>query len=347
MKKIQTITKIAKWASIACFFILLNTSCNNDLNLIEGSKDVPIVYGFLSLNDTAVYIRVEHAFVDAKTPPATIAQVADSLYYANAIVTLVRVSNNEKFVLTRVNGNTEGYVRNDGIFAKAPNYLYKRKTADLGMRADEQWKITIQRTGDAKIVAQATTKVVGDNTITAPQANAVLVLKYDLVANTSNAFNVRMETMESSARAYDVKVIVNYDEVIGSVRTAKTAEWLLASGTIRQAASVQTNFSGRNAKDFYTFLSNTIPVNTAATRFFKTMDVELTAVGPELIEAATVGIANIGITGSQAIPTYTNVENGLGVFSSRNKTIVKGVKLNSESLDLLTNGELTKNLNFR
>jgi hypothetical protein len=341
MKNVQTTVKFALLASL---FILFSASCNDELNLIESSKETPIIYGFLSLKDTATYIRVEHAFVDAKIPAATIAQVADSLYYSNVTVTLVRVSNNEKFVLTRVNGNTEGYVRNDGVFAKAPNYLYKIKNSTLSMRADEQWRIVVQRNGDTKVLAQATTKVIGDYNIFAPQAGAFLYLIYD---NTSSStFNVSIETTEQSAKFFDVKVIVNYDELIGTNRTAKKAEWLLAGGSPRRAGDVQVFFK-RNAKDFYTFLGNNIAVNSSATRYFKDFDIEVTGGGQELIDFVNVGIANIGITGSQAIPTYTNVENGLGIFTSRNKTVLKGIKLNDQSIEVLKTGELTKNLNFR
>ena len=337
MKNIQT---TLKWAAFVLLFIVFNSSCNDELNLIGSGKETPIVYAFLSLNDTATYIRVEHAFVDATKPAADLAKVADSLYYSNITVTLVRVSNNERFVLMRVDGNTEGYRRDDGIFAKSPNYLYKVKNANLAMQADEQWRIIIQRNGDTKILAQATTKVIGNYTIFAPQAGASLFLTYD------NTFNVSIETTETTAKFYDVKVIMNYDEVIGSVRTPKKAEWLLASGSPRRGTDIQTSFR-RNARDFYTFLGNNIPVNANATRFFKDFDIEVTGGGQELIDFVNVGIANIGITGSQAIPTYTNIENGLGLFTSRNKTVIKGMKLNDQSIDLLKTGELTKNLNFR
>ncbi|MBL7816945.1 MAG: DUF4249 family protein [Saprospiraceae bacterium] len=337
MKKIQT---TSLYAVFACFFCLFNISCNNDLDLVEGGKEVPIVYGFLSLNDTATYIRIEHSFVDENKPAGELALIADSLYYANINVTLVRVSNNEKFNLTRVNGTTEGYPRDKGTFAQSPNYLYKAKNSTLSMRADEQWRIVVQKTGDTKVLAQATTKVVGDYNIFAPQAGTSLFLTYD------NTFNISVESSELTAKFYDVKVIVNYDETIGSTMTAKKAEWLLASGSPRRATDAQSFFR-RNAKDFYVFLANAIPVNTNATRKFKDFDIEVTAGGQELIDFVNVGISNIGITGSQAIPTYTNIENGLGIFTSRSKAVLKGMKLNQQSLDLLTNGDLTKNLNFR
>ena len=208
------------------------------------------------------------------------------------------------------------------------------------MRADEQWRITLQRAGDTKTLAQATTKVIGNYSIFAPQAGAFLFLTYD------NTFNVSIETTELSAKFYDAKIVVNYDELIGTTRTAKKSEWLLASGSPRLGADIQT-YIRRNAKDFYNTLANNIPVNANATRYFKDFDIEVTAGGQELIDFVNVGIANIGITGSQAKPTYTNIENGLGLFTSRNKAVLRGVKLNDQSLDLLKTGDVTKGLNFR
>ena len=124
---------------------LLLSGCKNELVTIESWKEIPVIYGILSLGDTATYIRVEKAFVDATKSPNDIAQIPDSLYSNDVTVSLIRTKNNERFNLTRVDGNTEGYKRDGGIFAQSPNYLYKAKNATLSMRGDEQWRIVIQR----------------------------------------------------------------------------------------------------------------------------------------------------------------------------------------------------------
>ncbi|NNL93551.1 MAG: hypothetical protein HKO66_15020, partial [Saprospiraceae bacterium] len=64
-------------------------SCDNELNVVEDFKDIPVVYGFISMSDTAQYIRVERAFIDETESALVLAQNPDSLYYLNASVTLI------------------------------------------------------------------------------------------------------------------------------------------------------------------------------------------------------------------------------------------------------------------
>ncbi|KAA3638695.1 MAG: hypothetical protein DWQ02_04770, partial [Bacteroidetes bacterium] len=62
------------------------TACTTDFQLEGEWKDIPVVYGFISVADTAHYIRVEKAFLEPGGDANQIAQIADSLYYDNATV---------------------------------------------------------------------------------------------------------------------------------------------------------------------------------------------------------------------------------------------------------------------
>ena len=321
-------------------------SCKNELVTIEGWKDIPVVYGLLSLNDTATYFRIEKAFVDATKTPNELAQLPDSLYYKDATVTLVRTRNNERFNLTQVNGNTEGYVRNDGIFAKAPNYLYKIKNSVLNMKADEEWRIEVLRKGESKPIAKAVTKVIGIYDVTNPSTTPVF-LRLD------NTFNITLETEEKTGKIYDIKLLFNYDETDPTKPNStlsKQLKWAFTTSGLRRSSGNIPDpiitFT-RKGQDFYEFIGNNIPVTAGITRTFKSIDFEIYVGGQEFIDYINVGIANTGITGSQTIPTYTNIENGLGLLSSRNKTVKTGVKLSTDALELLKNSEFTKKLNFR
>jgi hypothetical protein len=332
---------------IFLFSLLLSfNACKNELVTIEGWKDIPVVYGLLSLSDTASYFRVEKAFVDATKTPNELAQLPDSLYYKDATVTLVRTKNNERFNLTQVNGNTEGYVRKDGVFAKAPNYLYKIKNSVLNMKADEEWRIEVVRKGESKPIAKAVTKVIGNYEITNPSTGAVF-LRLD------NSFNLNLETEEKTGRVYDVKLLFNYDETDPTKPNStvnKQVKWDFTSGGLRKSSGNQPDpilsFT-RRGQDFYEFLGANIPTTAGIVRSFKSIDFEVSIGGQEFIDYINVGIANTGITGSQTIPTYTNIENGLGLFSSRNKVVKTGVKLSADAIELLKNSEFTKKLNFR
>ncbi len=326
--------------------ILAVAGCKNELVTVDTWRDIPVVYGILNLNDTATYIRVEKAFVDKDKSPFQLAQIADSLYYKDITVSLIRVRNNERFNLIRVDGNTEGYVRNDGIFAKSPNYLYKIVNKTLSMRADEEWRLEVVRKGETKPIAKSATKIIGDYEVTVP-TSAPVFLRYD------NSFSLTLQTDEKSGRAYDVKMLFNYDEgdpTRPNSTVAKQAIWdFTTSGQRRSSGNTPDPIMSftRKGQDMYEFLGNTIPTSAGVLRTFKSIDFDVIIGGQEFLDYSNVGIANTGITGSQTIPTYTNIENGYGIFASRNKTSKTGVKLSDVAIDLLKNGEYTKKLNFR
>jgi hypothetical protein len=348
----KMLIQFLKVASLACLFFVAN-SCNDDLNLVEPAKEaVPVIYGFLSLNDTATYIRVERSFVSLKTSAIDLAKNADSLTYpANVEVYLVRESGNERYLLQKVDGNNEGYRRDAGTFVSSPNYLYKIKTSTLALKSNEAWRVEVQRKGETKLLAKAKTNVIGTYTIISPPA-----------MNTLTSFATSIETIEVppvqadiSARFYAINVIFNYEETIGGVTTKKSVVWPFSTNERRKSpldrAYGLESFS-KSGTDFYAFLGNTIPVSAGAARIFKDMEIEITAGGQEVVDFLNVGIANLGITGSQTIPIYSNVVDGagvtaLGVFGSRNRFSKKGFILNDGSLEFLKTGQYTKQLNFR
>src|SRR5690606_16691935 len=94
-------------------------SCSDDLELITDWKEIPVVWGFLEIGDTAQYIRVEKAFLDGQTSALVIAKNPDSLYFKDIDVRLVNESSGQTYTLQKVDGNLEGYPREPGIFADA------------------------------------------------------------------------------------------------------------------------------------------------------------------------------------------------------------------------------------
>jgi hypothetical protein len=353
-RPMKMLIPLLKIASLACLFFVAN-SCNDDLNLVEPSKEpTPVIYGFLSLNDTATYLRVERSFISVKSSATELAKVADSLVYpANVEVYLVRVKNSERYLLQKVDGNKEGYRRDTGVFASSPNYLYKVKNSILLLKSNELWRVDVQRKGETKPFAQTLTNVIGNYDITSTP-----------VLGTQSSFGVSFETKtdvtesDKSARFYAIKIIFNYEENIGGTTTKKHVDWQFTTNEKRVGDASQDysqqNFS-KSSTEFYQFLGNNIPVTAGASRVFKDMEFEVTAGGQEVVDFLSAGVANLGITGSQTIPIYTNIYDDvitkktpfLGIFGSRNKFSKKGFILNDPSLEILKTGTYTKQLNFR
>jgi hypothetical protein len=327
--------------------VLLGISCNNELVTIEGAKDIPVIYGILSTKDTATYIRVEKAFSDPTRNAFEVAQIADSLYYNDAKVSLVRNKNSERFDLTQVDGNTEGYPRKEGIFAKAPNKVYKIKTALLNMKANEEWRIEVIRQG--KTIANELTKVVGEYVLTAPNTNTnnkILSFRAD------NQFSVSIETDENeqTGRIYEANIILNIDETLNGATQSKKLVWAFDlndnRGRLGNQFDPTINFQ-RRAKEFYDFLGNNVPVVLGISRTIKSIDFEVLVGGQEFIDYRKRFNSNSGITGSQTILNYTNVGGSLGFVGSRSRVFVTDFKISNETLEAIKNTETTKNLGFK
>lgn len=314
----------------------LTSSCSNELNVIEDKKDIPIVYGFLSASDTAQYIRIERAFIDESISALDLAQIPDSLYYEDLVVSLLDEESGIETSLNKVDGNLEGYPREDGAFATTPNYLYKVKTDRLDFNDEHRYQLKIRRNDDLPLIT-ATTSLVGEsNLITPNPLTNNPTLDFDHVNETTFSWGGG-----NNASVYDIYLDFNYDErPIGGVYESKQLTWKVASNL----SSIVHKQDGR---EFYAELASQITEDNTLERRFRCFDLIIVAGNAELQEYLRVGQANLGITSTQDIPVFSNLSEGRGIFASRYTSILEGVKMSPSTLDSLANSEITKNLNFR
>jgi hypothetical protein len=316
------------------FLILF--SCSNELDLTAEWKDIPIVYALLSVSDSDQYIRVERAFLDPLTSGEEIALIPDSLYYDNLEVTLVNLSNNSSAKLMKVFGEDEGLPRNEGAFARIPNILYKLEQNSLEISPGDQYELTIDR-GESKVLITASTTIIDTILISLPGAR----INMDYESN----FRVQWfpKTTGNDPSMYDVSMLINYEEFRlddpDSPVTQKSELWLLSKNVMN--TELQTS-----GLAFFNILAESLEKDVNIARIFKGIDVIIDAGGEEILDYVRIGDANLGITASQEIPFYTNISEGRGIFSSRNRKIKKRVLLSPLTKELLINGEITKDLNF-
>lgn len=322
--------------------LLVVCSCNNDLDLNADFRDIPIVYGLLNPMDTAQYIRVERAFIDDVTPPATIAQIPDSLYYDNAIVSLTQVSTQESIVLDMVDGTNEGFPRQEGAFATSPNYLFKVRSDDFQIVGGEEYQLSISR-GDQFPDVTASTTVVSPFLITQPSGGTMLI---NIVPDADN--RIAWQSNENSF-IFDVKINFNFLEkdlaTPGSSFEERTITWDVRSGVIKQEGIDVLDFEFEGV-EFYSFLLASLEANENLDRRPRTIDVLVFSGGEELASFQTVANANLGITSSQDIPSFTNLSEGRGLFSSRSMQGRFLIELAPPTMDSLINGTRVESLNF-
>lgn len=328
--------------NILVFAILLGTlsSCSNDFDVTAPFKDIPIVYALLSKSDTAHYIRIEKAFLDPKTNAYQLAKVADSLYYPNTEVSLIDIASGDEFKLVKVDGNFEGYPREDGVFATSPNYLYKIKANAINLKAGAVYKLLIKPNFSDLVEATATTTILKNFTISSPAANASLKL--------DNYFkNIRVEwDDDKNAYLYNVSATYYYQETEpgGVVFQDKQKVQIIVKDLPRNPSALPDyDFA---IGDLYKFLGGVLVVDPTIRRKFQSISIRVVAGGKEFNDIRLINVANSGLTGAQALPTYSNIKNGLGIFSSRSTAQVDNITFHPVSLDSLRNGIYTKLLGF-
>ncbi len=319
--------------------VLAGIGCDNDLDLVSDWKEIPVVYGFLSRSDTAQYIRVEKAFLDPETSAFVIAQNPDSLYFADAVVELEDLTTGSRVALTRVDGTLEGYPRAPGVFATSPNYLYKIRTDDAKIFTDRDYRLLVSD-ATGRLITSAQTRVVGDYTFTFSSPPDKITFLYD------NSVNIGWRSNENTAHFYDVGMRIHIQETEsgGPGPVEKVLEWPIEKNILRGTSkNVNTFVPGVL---FYQFMRNNLEVKSNVSRKFLYIEIQVDAGGKEIYDFLSVGKANSGITGAEYVPSFSNIDHGFGLFSSRYTLVGKNFTLSAQSLDSLKQGIYTKDLNF-
>lgn len=313
---------------VAFYFL----SCDNELTLVAETKETPVVYGLIDQGDTAQYVRVERTFIDQEISGNVLAQNVDSLYYDDITVKLVRSSTGKEYILDRVDGNLEGYQREDGVFATAPNYLYKILTDSIPLIPEEMIELKIEGIFEDKSVTSSAF-VLTPPFLTFPMDGGPLTFEPGKKVNVG-------WTPVGEAEIYSFSFYFDITESKLGVTTDKRLEWVVASAT-------EKNTLEADGRDFYSFLSGALEEDESITRSFNSASLELISGNRAIEDYIRVAQANLGITSSGEIPVLSNISDGLGVFGTTHTHRRVDLFLSQASRDSLINGSVTGDLNFQ
>lgn len=314
--------------------MLLLWSCDNEIDLNEEWKEIPVVYAIFNPVDTAQYVRLEKAFLDPNISALEVAQIPDSIYFKDAQVFVKDFKTQKDYQFTLVDASKDGFPRDSGIFATTPNYLYKSK--EFHPVPSEQYLFYALKSNNNDTLTSAVFRIVDDLNLIRPHDNNYIInLRY------INNFNILWEGGDEKGY-YDVNIYFNYkekNENNGGDWEYKTLKW--------KAGSKITETSYRiEGVRFYTFLRDHLTADPAIKRKFLYFDVEVISIGRELKEYIDILHAGSGITTSLQLPNYTNLSNGYGVVSSVNSVKLAGLLAGQLMRDSLRWGIYTKELNF-
>jgi hypothetical protein len=321
--------------------LIIVCSCETDFNIEASEKEIPIVYGVLNVTEPKQYIRVQRAFLSKDGKVSELSKDPNILYYSNGKAILTIPSTGRTILGKRINSEDIGIKRDSGFFAESPNILYEFDTKDWLVTAPSKVTFTFDNESLLKGVS-AQIALVKDLQLREGVPSAPLNFGYDRVI--TMGWNHSTET-----KLFDLIMRINYQEKsnkTNGIFLEKSVDWFLKDNLEVGSDPTKGSFSFKGI-EFFKFLGNTLPISSDIQRNMKSIDILLTAGGIEFKEILNLNQANFGLTGSNSIPRYNNIVNGIGFLSSRMRVTRTDISLSSVTLDSLKFGVYTKALQFK
>ncbi|CAN5287421.1 hypothetical protein BH09BAC5_BH09BAC5_23510 [soil metagenome] len=334
----NTMKKLILFASLAFIF----STCSTDLDILDDWKETMVVYSLLDTTQAKQYVRIEKAFLGADNA-LSMAQNYDSINYLNNLdVWLKEIDANGNLVMAYQLSPDTLLNKEAGIFAFPEQVVYSMPTANsLPWNSAHKYKIQITNLSSG-VTVSATTSLVTDFVFSRPQGTNI-----DIRHLTNNSKIVLEWNGSPNARIYQVVGRFHYFERdINNVIVRKTTkEWQIQTvkTTVSNATTLQHIEIDPNA--FYKFLSNNLVSDPNVTaRESDSIEFAIYAGGDELNTYMEINAPSTSLV--QEKPLYTNIENGLGLFSARYEKVSTRFNLTTLTKDTLAKGQFSCHLQF-
>ena len=322
---------------LTLFFLvstLFLTQCKNDFEVNEDWKDYTIVYGILNQYDSVNYVRVTKSFL-GNEDAYIMAQQSDSLYYngINVILQEWKGTNLNKTITMYLDSSI---ARDSGIFASNKNFYYKTSER---LDSSALYKLIINVNG--KMVTSETN----------------LLERFLITINFNPTSGIAMHTDGSklkitltakpNERIFEPSIRFWYYELSATDTTKKYLDISLSnliSPSITGGTKLVAELKG---DQFYTILSNNIKDNPAVIKRIVAQycfDIMASAGSDEMYTYMQINAPATGIITEK--PVFTNISNGIGLFTARVSNKTTGIRMHTTSVDSLADGRFSKNLKF-
>lgn len=321
------------WIFIALSILL--TSCENDLDILEEYKEIPIIYSLINPSSTVHYVRVQKAFLGAGNA-LLMAQESDSLYYDTSKV---------RVYLEKLNFNTvvESYqmqpdftqFKNEGLFADNDHYVFRLDSIRLDPTV--QYQLRFQNIESGLIIT-------GRTRIIEPIYQKTLSPTTRVNIADDDPYKIRFNSSKYG-KMYGLIMRIRYTETkkLTQAITLKYEDFKLpyiTSLTLNGGQELSFLLDGNT---IYQFLGSRIKVDTTVTRRlvdFKS-DFIFTSATDDFYNYLQINSPNNTVN---FIPEFTNLSGGKGIFTCRLDTIIPNISFNDISYDSLLNGSYTSHI---
>lgn len=302
---------------------------------MDDYRETPVIYGLLSASDTVQYVRVQKAYL-GEGNALLMAQNSDSIYYDKNDISLHLVELvNGVFMQTIPMIAVDTLPKNEGLFVNYPHLIYGIQ--GLTLNQDATYKLVFENKKTGKTVT-GSTGLVGNLEV----PTVLAFPKINLASE--NPLPIKIFPVKNG-KVYGLHVIFNYAEKKrsdpGNIYQYKSIDFKFSDIINTNVNSTQTLNFLMQGDAFYSFIGAHVPKDSSLKRpaIFTTMDFVFTIGAEDFYIYYSVNQPSSNLT--QSVPDFTNLSDGKGIFSSRNKTVFYDIGLNGPSTDSLVSGRFT------
>jgi hypothetical protein len=305
--------------------LLLLAGCEENFDINASYQDISVIYGLVDPGEDTIFLKINKAYL-GEGNMLEMAKIEDSSMYVNGLNASIEEWENGNFIRSYSLDTITVKNKEEGVFYNPYQIIYYTPFEPVTSR-EYHLKVEVNnRTITAK------TNIVNNFTISRPSAGSKFV---SYPEGTKGA--IEWESAKYGKR-YEVVIRIKYKEVLkDSPDTVYTyVDWSM--GTKKSVADkggeeMAIEF---NNDAFYTFIANQIPYIDAAeednVRERYTNDIDYIIAVAETTLNTYIEVNEPTNSIIQERPEYTNISNGIGIFSSRFKNI-RTKKVSPETIE--------------
>ena len=291
---------LASFLSVVLFF----AACETDFDVDADWEEITIVYGLLNQNDTNHYFRINKAFLGGNA--LEVAKIEDSSSYRNALDVVLEGWDGDDLKQSFPFDTTTISNKDTGLWYNPYMVIYK----GVGILDDDyEYRLKIKNTISGKEISSKT-NIVKNFSITKPNAGGKASFNrgYTSKLYWKNAVN---------ALRYEPLIRFYYYEVpIGTTDTIPCyLDWPQGTQFADNSSGVGEVQIFVTGDAFYDNLDRKLDKDFVGHRLAGTVDYIVSAAGVEYDTYMNVNGPSTSLV--QDRPEYTNIENGIGLLSSR------------------------------
>jgi hypothetical protein len=335
-----------------CLIITLSIffpSCSTDLDVTGDYQETMVVYALLDQSQAKQYIKINKAFL-GKGNSLLFAKEKDSVQFRNLEVKLKRSSDGKEYVLAQ----DHTIQKEEGTFFSGDqsDAIYSfNSTGSNALTANSDYTLTITNPANGNKIT-STTSLIDDFMITNPVSTSNTSAFIFTPSNQNLRLTVGWNSSKN-ARLYQLIVRLNYKDYVTINGVNDTIDhhldWLFPAHTTADAAGNEPLSNNFSRAEYLEYIGSKLSdyADLKARRAVN-IDLIIVAGGQELNTFMEVNGPSTGLV--QDKPIYTNINNGLGLFSSRYYKPPFILTLTNatpgKELDSLACGRYTRKLKF-